>query len=153
MKTFSIPGSWELTQTLHLLVIYFQVLQNSWNYGSKCPKSRKSQLLNTKSPGVICVLPGFLVWCFAMTNTVMAAIIFHVCCDESKRRLFWSDQCRKCKSSVWNILWCLKNEFSFQILYEVIARILFSACWNLLWSIKTNLVFRWQMQYSCNHCI
>ena len=99
MKTFSIPGSWELTQTLHLLVVYFQVLQNSWNYGSKCPKSRKSQLLNTKSLGVICVLPGFLVWCFAMTNTVMATIIFHVCCDESKRRLFWSDQCRKCKSS------------------------------------------------------
>ena len=61
----------------------------------------------------LCVLPGFLAWCLVMTNAVMATMIFPVCCDESKRLLFWSDQCRNWKSSVWNILWCLKNEFSF----------------------------------------
>ena len=102
--------------------------------------------LNTEIPGVICVPPGgFLAWCWVVTNAVMATIIFPVCCDESKRLLFWSDQCRNWKSSVWNILWCLKNEFSFQILYEVIARILFSACWD----IKTNILLMEENELNC----
>ena len=38
-------------------------------------------------------------------------------------------------------------EFSFEVLYTMIAGLLFSTCWDLLWWIKMNLVWRWQMQW------
>ena len=31
-----------------------------------------------------------------------------------------------------------QNEFSFEVLYAMIAKILFSTCWNIVWCIKTN---------------
>ena len=67
-------------------------------------------------------------------------------CDASKRLFFWTN----CKITVFYLMeHCVmhQNEFSFEVLYAVIARILFSTCWNLLWWIKTNLVLRWQMQW------
>ena len=45
----------------------------------------------------------------------------------------------------------------FEVMYAVIARVLFSSCWDILWCIKTNLVWRCQMQwlqeYSFSSCL
>ena len=40
-----------------------------------------------------------------------------------------------------------QNEFSFEVLYAMIARILFSGCCNIVWCIKTNFLFKYCMQY------
>ena len=53
-------------------------------------------------------------------------------------------------------MWCIKTIF-FEVMYAVIARVLFSSCWDILWCIKTNLVWRCQMQwlqeYSFSSCL
>ena len=69
-------------------------------------------------------------------------------CDASKRIFFWSLVCNDCKNTVFNMLeHCVmhQNEFSFEVLYAMITRILFSACWNILWCIKTNFLLKYWM--------
>ena len=87
-------------------------------------------------------------------------------------------------SACWNLLWWIKTnlvwrwqmqwlqEYYFlyvgtlcdaskpiflEVMYAVIARVLFSSCWDILWCIKTNLVWRCQMQwlqeYSFSSCL
>ena len=66
-------------------------------------------------------------------------------CDASKRIL-----CSDCKNTVFFMLGHFvmhQIEFSFEVLYTMIAGLLFSTCWDLLWWIKMNLVWRWQMQW------
>ena len=63
------------------------------------------------------------------------------CCDQC------SNIARVIFSIWWSIVWSIKTNFLFYVLYALIARILFSACWELLWWIKINLVWRWQMQW------
>ena len=70
-------------------------------------------------------------------------------CDASKQIFFLSIVCSDCKNTVFFMLGHFvmhQNKFSFEVLYAMIARILFSTCLDLLWWIKTNLVWRWQMQ-------
>ena len=40
-----------------------------------------------------------------------------------------------------------QNEFSFEVFYAIIARILFSTCWDLLWWIKTDFLLNYCMQW------
>ena len=70
-------------------------------------------------------------------------------CDASKQIFFLSIVCSDCKNTVFFMLGHFvmhQNKFSFEVLYAMIARILFSTCLDLLWWIKTNLVCRWRMQ-------
>ena len=96
-------------------------------------------------------------------------------CDASRQIFFSCIVCSICKSMISFILWCIKTHFVlkfmnavilqdycflpdgtlcgaskrffFEVMYAVIARVLFSSCWGILWCIKTNLVWRWQMQW------
>ena len=55
-------------------------------------------------------------------------------CDASKQIFFWSLVCNDWKNTVFHMLeHCVihQNEFSFEVLYAMIARILFSTCWDL----------------------
>ena len=70
--------------------------------------------------------------------------------DESKQIKFGGDKCSGCKSTIFFMLGHFvmhQIEFSFEVLYTMIAGLLFSTCWDLLWWIKMNLVWRWQMQW------
>ena len=70
----------------------------------------------------------------------------------------------------WQIQWLQEYYFLYvgtlsdaskpiflEVMYAVIARVLFSSCWDILWCIKTNLVWRCQMQwlqeYSFSSCL
>ena len=88
-------------------------------------------------------------------------------CDALKLIFFWSIICNDCKNTVFHMLGPSlmdQNRFSFELLYAMSARILFSACWNIvwlyaviarvlftscwdiLWWIKTHFVLKWWIQ-------
>ena len=70
-------------------------------------------------------------------------------CDTSKLLFFLGIVCSDCKNSVFFMLGHFvmhQNELSFEVVYAMIAKILFSTCLDLLWWFKTNLVWRWQIQ-------
>ena len=76
-------------------------------------------------------------------------------CDASKLIFFWSIVCSDCKNTIFCMLGHFvmhQNKFSFQVLYEVIARILFSTWWNIVWCIKTNFRFKYCMQWLLKYC-
>ena len=55
--------------------------------------------------------------------------------DESKLIYFGGDKCSDCKDTIFCLLeHCVmhQNEFSFEVLYAMIARILFSGCCNIV---------------------
>ena len=66
-------------------------------------------------------------------------------CDASKRIL-----CSDCKNTVFFMLGHFvmhQNQFLFEVLYTMIARILFSTWWNIVWCIKMNFLLKYCMQW------
>ena len=69
-------------------------------------------------------------------------------CDASKWIFFWSRVCNDGKKTVFHMdgpSLMNQNEFSFEVLYAVIARILFSACWD----IKSKILLMDENELNC----
>ena len=87
--------------------------------------------------------------CSDCKNTIFC-MLEHCVIVRSKQIFYLSIVCSDCKNTIFCMLGHFvmhQNKFSFQVLYEVIARILFSTWWNIVWCIKTNFLFKYCMQW------
>ena len=91
-------------------------------------------------------------------NAVIARVLFSACWNMVwciKTNFLLEYLCSDCKNTVFLMFGHFvmhQNKFSFEVLYAMIGKILFSTCWNIMLYIKTNFRLKYCMQWLQEYC-